>query len=235
MRTHDYSRNGRNKFRNVKILDERGEKSAPKSLQMTLRNPLRTFRKTLWPELWDRAGSAHFFQILQLNIDFLSSAGSTAAVNSAPNPWTPKPKREPSSESFREQNPTARKKQGQARNPKAITRPSKWNRTSEPNQIKTQGMASIWTTFSETESNQCNGINPNQHQVKSHQKLELNQLKTHQSPMEANYQTEPNELGPIRIKLNQLEPPQIELNTTLSQGIESTIINPTKVERNTIK
>ena len=126
-------------------------------------------------------------------------------------------------------------KQGQARNPKAITRPSKWNRTGESNQIKTQGMASIWTTFSETESNQCNGINPNQHQVKSHQKLELNQLKTHQSPMEANYQTEPNELGPIRIKLNQLEPPQIELNTTLSQGIESTIINPTKVERNTIK
>ena len=53
--------------------------------------------------------------------------------------------------------------------------------------------------------------------------------------MEANYQTEPNELGPIRIKLNQLEPFQIELNTTLSQGIESTIINPTKVERNTIK
>ena len=53
--------------------------------------------------------------------------------------------------------------------------------------------------------------------------------------MEANYQTKPNELGPIRIKLNQLEQPQIELNTTLSQGIESTIINPTKVERNTIK
>ena len=53
--------------------------------------------------------------------------------------------------------------------------------------------------------------------------------------MGSNYQTKPNELGPIRIKLNQLEPPQNELNTTLSQWIESTIINPTKVERNTIK
>lgn len=90
----------------------------------------------------------------------------------------------------------------------------------KPNQIK---------------SNQCNAINSNQHPVKSHQKLELNQLRTHQSPMGSNYQTKPNELGPIRIKLNQLEPPQIELNTTPSQWIESTIINPTKVERNTIK
>ena len=234
MRMHDYSRNGRNKFRNVKILDERNEISAPKSLQMTLRNPLRTLRKTLSLELWDTAGSAKpNFTPSRTECPFRSSAGSTAAVNTVPNPWTPKSKREPSSESFREKRINL--KQGQARNPKAITRPSKWNRTSEPNQIKTQGMASIWTTFSETESNQCNGINPNQHQVKSHQKLELNQLKTHQSPMEANYQTEPNELGPIRIKLNQLEPPQIELNTTLSQGIESTIINPTKVERNTIK
>jgi len=53
-------------------------------------------------------------------------------------------------------------KQGQARNPKAITRPSKWSPTSEPNQTKTNRIASNWTKANEIKSNQTET-----HEIKS--------------------------------------------------------------------
>ena len=50
MRKCDDSRKGRTDAMRITILAERGEKSAPKSLQMALRDPIRTLRETMSTE-----------------------------------------------------------------------------------------------------------------------------------------------------------------------------------------
>ena len=70
----------------------------------------------------DRTGNPSSKEIdlrLTRNDHFRPAAGASPC----PNPWTPKPKREPSSESFREK----QIKQGQARNPKANCRQAHCN------------------------------------------------------------------------------------------------------------
>jgi len=73
MKKYDYSREGRTNSIKVAIIDERGEKSVPKSLQMAPRDPLRILRKTMSTELWDRAGSARLdFRQYRTECHFMS-------------------------------------------------------------------------------------------------------------------------------------------------------------------
>ena len=96
---YDYSREGRTNSIIVTIIDERGNNSAPKSLQMVPSDPPKV--------LLDRVlGSGRVrqaeFQTVSNGMPVYERRAHGGRPDTAPNPWTPKPKREPSSESFRE-------------------------------------------------------------------------------------------------------------------------------------
>ena len=102
MTKYDYRWEGRNNPTKVTIIDERGEDSTPKSLQVAPRELIRTLRKPC------RRGSGigpgppgRISDSIERNA-YLRASGSGGRPEGAPSPWTPKSKREPSSESFRE-------------------------------------------------------------------------------------------------------------------------------------
>ena len=102
MTKYDYRQEGRKNPTKVTIIDERGEDSTPKSLQVAPRDLIRTLRKTISTELGIGPGPpGRISDSIERNA-YLRASRSDGRPGPAPSPWTPKPKREPSSESFRE-------------------------------------------------------------------------------------------------------------------------------------
>ena len=110
-KSNDYRREGRTYPIKVTIIDERGEDSASNVAQSGTFGPHSDPPEPTSTERWDRAPPTYRFcarfQTVSNGMPTYERRAYGGKGGLAPNPWTPKPKREPSSESFREKDEDA--------------------------------------------------------------------------------------------------------------------------------